>query len=164
MEESFHIQLAKAKKANKIGSDIANFGLFFSIIFFLFLFPANYLPSEVATIYLIEFVNRNVYLFLSISILIYLFGEWLKGLRKYEKAQLELTVNEILISSKTKDIKLTLSEIKKVKGIMNLVHGLTNIRKLNFIIKMSDNKTYEIRSHKHVFNGLTDYFYNKVKT
>ena len=162
MKETFDIQLAERKKINKIGSQIANFGFFFAVVFCLFLLPANYLPSEIAVIYLIEFVNRNVYILISISAVIFLFGEWLKGMRNYEKADLELKPDRILLLSKTKTIELEFNDIKKFHGVMNLIHGLSNMHKLNFIIKTNDNGKYEIRSHKDVFNGLTDYFPDKT--
>lgn len=161
MKETFDIELAERKKVNKIGSEIANFGFFFALIFCLFLFPAKYLPSEIAFIYLIEFLNRNVYYFISISVLIFLFGEWLKGMRNYEKAELELKTNRIILLSKARTIELEYDKIKKFKGVINLVHGLSNIHRLNFVIKMTDNGNYEIRSHKDVFNGLTDHFPDK---
>ena len=162
MNETFDIQLAERRKINKIGSEIANFGSFFTFMFCLFLLPANYLPSEMTIIYLIEFVNRNVYIFISISTIIFLFGEWLKGLRNYEKAELELKTNGILLLSKTRKIELEYDEIKKFQGLMNLVHGFSNIYKLNFVIKTNDNGKYEIRSRKDVFIGLTDHFPDKT--
>ena len=134
MKETFNIELAERKRINTIGSQIANFGFFFAIVFCLFLLPANYLPSEIAIIYLIEFVNRNVYIFLSISVIIFLLGEWLKGMRNYEKAELELKTNGILLLSKTRTIELKFDEIKKFQGIMNLIHGFSNIYRLNFSV------------------------------
>ncbi len=162
LKNTFDIQFAERKKINKIGSQIANFGFFFALVFCLFLLPAKYLPSEIAIIYLIEFVNRNVYIFISISVAIFLFGEWLKGMRNYEKAELELKDNGILLFSKTRRIELKYDEIKKFHGVMNLIHGLSNMHRLNFVIKTIDNGKYEIRSHKDVFNGLTDHFPDKT--
>lgn len=161
MKETFDIELAERKKVNKIGSEIGHIGFVFAFIFCLFLLPANYLPSEIASIYLIDFVDRNVYYFILISVAMLLFGEWLKGLRNYEKAQLELKPNGISLLSKTRTIELEFDKIKNFRGVMNLVHGLTNIHKLNFVIKMTNNRKYEIRSHKDIYNGLTDYFPDK---
>jgi hypothetical protein len=83
-------------------------------------------------------------------------------MRNYEKAELELKTNGILLLSKTRTIELKFDEIKKFQGIMNLIHGFSNIYRLNFVIKTTDNGKYEIRSHKDVFNGLTDYFPDKT--
>lgn len=124
--------------------------------------PVKYLPFEIATIYLFEVVNRNIYIVLSCSLFLVLFGEWLKGLRKYEKAELALKTDGILLSSTTRNIELKYEKIKKFKGVMNLVHGFSNIHKLNFVIKTTDNEKIEIRSHTDVFNGLTDAFPDKV--
>gem|GEM_PF-2805898 len=162
MKETFEIEFAERKKINKRGAEIASFGFFFLLIFGLCLLPAKYLPFEIATIYLFEVVNRNIYIVLSCSLFLLLFGEWLKGLRKYEKAELELKSDGISMTSLTKNIELKYDEIKKFNGVMNIVHGLKSIHKINFVIKTMDNEKIEIRSHSDIFNELTDYFPEKV--
>lgn len=135
--------------------------------FFLFMFglcflPAKYLPTEISIIYLIEVVNRNIYYIFSGSFVLLLTGEFLRGLRGYENAILELKPDKMSIVSKSETIDLEYGKIKKFYGYNNLVHGLKSMEDLNFIIKMNNNTKIEIRSHKKIFNGLTDFFPKKI--
>jgi hypothetical protein len=159
MKEKFRIELAERKKINKVGKEITAFGAFFFILFLLCLLPAKYLPSEVAVVYLIEIVHRNVYIVLSSTFSIILFGEWLKGMRKYEKGELVLTLEGIKISSTSKKVFIKFDKIKKIKGLNNLVHNKLN--RFNFIIKTTESNKVEIRANSDIFNALTDYFPNK---
>ncbi|MDT0294947.1 hypothetical protein ACFQ3R_05870 [Mesonia ostreae] len=162
MKVTFEIEFAKKRKISNIGAEIVSFGFLFLFIFGLCLLPAKYLPFEIATIYLLEVVNRNIYIVLSCSSFLVIFGSWLKGLRKYEKAELELKSDGISMTSLTRNMELKYDEIKKFGGTLNIVHGMKSIHKINFIIKTINNERIEIRSHSDIFNELTDYFPEKV--
>lgn len=158
MKETFDIQIAEKLKINRIGTEIVSFGFFSLLVFGLCLLPAKYLPFEIATIYLIEVVSRNVYIVLSSSIIIILVGERLRGMRHYENAELILQPEKMILLSDKKNIELEYEKIKKFQGVMNLTYGF---KRLNFVIKMADNNKYEIRADSEVYDGLTDYFPDK---
>lgn len=158
MKETFEIEFAKKKSINKIGKSVLSFGFFLFLVFLLFVWPAKYLPSEIAAIYLIEVVNRNVYYVFATSMVVILLGDWLNGMRNYEKAELEIQPNQIILFSKTKKIELEYDDIKKFHGVMNIIH---NFKRPNFKIITNNNEKYEIRAHQDVFNGLTDSFPDK---
>ena len=141
-----------------MGSEIRNFGIFFLVCFGLFLLPAKYLPFEISWVYLIEIVNRNVYICLSASMIIMLFGDWLNGMRDYENAHLEILADRILLTSETRNIELEYNQIKKIYGTVNLTHRLM---RPNFVFRMKDNEKHEIRAHADIFNVLTDFLPNK---
>jgi hypothetical protein len=158
LKETFEIELAEKKSINKIGLKIISFGIFLFLLFWFCALPSKYLPSEIATIYLIEVLNRNIYYVLIASMVVLLFGDWLNGMRNYEKAELEIQPDRIILLSKTKKIELEYDNIKKFHGVMNFTH---NFKKPNFKIITINNEKYEIRAHQDVFNGLTDSFPDK---
>ena len=158
LKETYNIKIAEKLKINRIGKDLLGFGFFFLIIFGVCLLPAKYLPFEISTIYLFEVVPHIVYIVLSGAIIIILIGEWLRGMRKYDKAELILEPQKIILISQNKNIELEYDKIKKFRGVMNLFHGY---KRLNFVIKMADNNKYEIRADSEIYDGLTDYFPDK---
>jgi hypothetical protein len=158
LKETFDIELAEKKSINKIGLKIISLGFFLFLVFWLCALPAKYLPAEIAAIYLIEVLNRNIYYVLAASMIVLLFGDWLNGMRNYEIAELEIQPDRIILHSKTKKIELEYDYIKKFHGVMNFTHSF---KRPNFKIITINNEKYEIRAHQDVFNGLTDSFPDK---
>jgi hypothetical protein len=159
LKSTFDIQIAKKLKINNTGDQIFAIGFTFFIIFGLFVLPAKYLPLEIATIYLFEIVSKNVYIILSGSVILILIGEWLRSLRNYETAELELQTDRLVLITESSNIELKYKNIKKFKGVLGLFNGLN---KISFRILMTDKNKYEIKAHSDVFDGLTDSFPDKV--
>lgn len=158
MKETFEIEFAEKKSINKIGKIVLSFGFFLFLVFLLFVWPAKYLPSEIAAIYLIEVVNRNVYYVFTGSMVFLLIGDWVNGMRNYEKAELEIQPDQIILFSNTKKIELKYDNNKKIHGVMNITY---NFKRPNFKIITNNNEKHEIRAHQDIFNGLTNSFPGK---
>jgi hypothetical protein len=156
LEEEFKIKLATKRKINKVGSKISRQAVVFVFLVGLCFLPANYLPTELAIIYLIEFVHKYVYYIFFFFFSILVMGEYLRGLRSYETVELEIKPNKLIIKDSKKSFNIEYKSIKKIYGGNNLVHDFKSIYYINFIIKLEDNTKIEIRSHRELFNGLTD--------
>lgn len=157
MEESFEIKLATRKiKINKIGKKISIYATIFVFLVGLCFLPARYLPTELAIIYLIEIVHRYVYYIFFSFFGILIIGEYLRGLRSYETVYLKIKSDKLILEKSNQTLEIEYSSIKKIYGGNNLFHDFKSMYRINFIIKLEDNRKLEIRSHREFFNGLTD--------
>lgn len=162
MEEELKIQLATNKKVNKLGKKISRQALIFVFLVGLCFLPAKYLPTELAIIYLIEFVHRYVYYVFFFFFSILVIGEYLRGLRSYKTVGIEIRPDRLIIKDLKKPFDIEYSSIKKIYGGNNLVHDFKSMYYINFFIKLEDNTKIEIRSHRELFNGLTDLLPNTI--
>ena len=162
MEEEFKIKLATKRKINEVGKTISRQAVVFVFLVGLCFLPAKYLPTELAIIYLIEFVHRYVYYVFFFFFSVLVIGEYLRGLRSYKTVEIEIKPDKLIIKDLKEPFEIEYSSIKKIYGGNNLVHDFKSMHYINFIIKLEDNTKIEIRSHSELFNGLTDLLPNTV--
>ena len=89
-------------------------------------------------------------------------GEYLRGLRSYETVGIEIRPDKLIIKDSKEPFDIEYKSIKKIYGGNNLVHDFKSMYYINFIIKLEDNTKIEIRSHRELFNGLTDLLPNTI--
>ena len=75
---------------------------------------------------------------------------------------MEIRPDRLIIKDLKKPFDIEYSSIKKIYGGNNLVHDFKSMYYINFFIKLEDNTKIEIRSHRELFNGLTDLLPNTI--
>jgi len=158
LPDCFDIQLTSSLKINKLGLEICFLGGFFLAIFALTLIPAQYMPAEMAFLFIFFILPRDFHLILGGSLILLIIGDWIRGLRKVENAKLQVYVDKITIESASEKRDIPYNKIKRIDGTVNLMHGY---RKLTYKIILIDQSRIELRTSKEIYNVLTDYFPNK---
>ena len=99
MPDCFDIQLTIPLKINRLGLEICYLGGYFLAIFAFTLIPAQYMPAEMAFLFIFFILPRDFHLILGVSLVLLIIGDWIHGLRKVENEKLQVYIDKMTIES-----------------------------------------------------------------